>query len=552
MYRNMLTLFTCCMALLTFFQPLRAQVVPAPGLINFQGRLSKPDGTPLPDGPYSIRFSLWDAESSGNELWSQTLPTIMVKNGVFATLLNVGATPGLFDGNRWLEIKVGSDAPLAPRQPLVSVAYAMKANSVPDGSINTTQLANDAVTAAKIISNAVGAAKLASEAASLLKVSGNVLTSSGGNIGVNNATPGFPLNFSATLGDKISLWGNSGAHYGFGVQSNLLQIHADVSASDIAFGYGSSTSFTERMRIRGNGNVGIGTASPAARLDVNGGVNIRGANQLELGSDVAGKELNAGTISYQHFTPDSLEIVGAGTSGTNRKITMYAEGGLNMQGRVFLPNGTIQNGTTPITTTTDLGLYSQVANKWMRLVTRNGDIRFFTDGGIGTNARMIIHADGRIGIARAAYSNVNVTIGDTGLDYSLAADGRVLAQSYGTISDARFKKNIAVYPNALETVLRLRGVTYDWRKEEFPDKNFQSGKQIGFIAQELEQVLPELVFTASTGYKSVNYTHVIPVLVEAIKAQQKQLEAKEQRLNTLEKEVAELKVLLVQLAQKRP
>ncbi len=95
----------------------------------------------------------------------------------------------------------------------------------------------------------------------------SVITQSGSNIGINNASPITPLSFPSTLGNKISLWGsNASAHYGFGIQSNLLQIYADQSASDIAFGYGSSGSFNETMRVRGNGRVGIGTNAPTARL----------------------------------------------------------------------------------------------------------------------------------------------------------------------------------------------------------------------------------------------------------------------------------------------
>ncbi|CAN5640961.1 hypothetical protein BH10BAC3_BH10BAC3_10660 [soil metagenome] len=64
------------------------------------------------------------------------------------------------------------------------------------------------------------------------------------NIGIGTTTPGFPLNFANSFGDKISLRGNTGIHYGFGIQSTLLQIHTDVTNADIAFGYGSSSAFS--------------------------------------------------------------------------------------------------------------------------------------------------------------------------------------------------------------------------------------------------------------------------------------------------------------------
>ncbi len=72
------------------------------------------------------------------------------------------------------------------------------------------------------------------------------------NVGIGTTSPGFPLNFSNITGDKISLYGNSGNHYGFGIQSALLQIHTDLAASNIAFGHGASNNFTERMHIINN------------------------------------------------------------------------------------------------------------------------------------------------------------------------------------------------------------------------------------------------------------------------------------------------------------
>jgi len=75
------------------------------------------------------------------------------------------------------------------------------------------------------------------------------------NVGIGTNAPTGPLSFANTLGNKLVLWGNgNNAHYGIGVQSGLLQVYADAASANIGFGYGSSSSFNERMRILNNGN----------------------------------------------------------------------------------------------------------------------------------------------------------------------------------------------------------------------------------------------------------------------------------------------------------
>jgi hypothetical protein len=108
--------------------------------------------------------------------------------------------------------------------------------------------------------------------------------------------------------------------------------------------------------------------------------------------------------------------------------------------------------------------------------------------------------------------------------------------SFGQLSDARLKTNVeTVGASALGIVGRLRGVRFDWK----PETGNGTRRQIGFIAQEVEQVLPELVSTDDDGTKSVAYASAVPVLVEAIKEQQKQIELQQLLIDGLRKLVCQ-------------
>ena len=73
-------------------------------------------------------------------------------------------------------------------------------------------------------------------------------------------------------------------------------------------------------------------------------------------------------------------------------------------------------------------------------------------------------------------------------------------------------------------MLLLNGTEYFFKATDFPEMNFSSNKQIGLIAQDVEKIFPELVTTDNNGYKSVNYTGLIPVMIESIKTLQKEIE----------------------------
>ncbi len=130
--------------------------------------------------------------------------------------------------------------------------------------------------------------------------------------------------------------------------------------------------------------------------------------------------------------------------------------------------------------------------------------------------------------------------------YRLFVAGSAYSTGGWSSSDARWKKNVTPIEYALETVLKLRGVKYDWNLEAYPDQGFTTDRQIGLIAQEVERIIPEVVHADPDGFKSLSYEKLSAILIEAIKELEKEknqqieelkheLEALENRLESLER-----------------
>lgn len=128
--------------------------------------------------------------------------------------------------------------------------------------------------------------------------------------------------------------------------------------------------------------------------------------------------------------------------------------------------------------------------------------------------------------------------------------------SYPQTSDKRLKKDFTPLNNILNDLMKINPTYYHWKYKEFKNRRFSDKKQIGVIAQEVEKVFPVLVRTDADGYKSVDYVKFTPILIEAIKEQQKQISNLENRLadlenqnNNLKAQVTDIKNLKSELAE---
>ena len=234
----------------------------------------------------------------------------------------------------------------------------------------------------------------------------------------------------------------------------------------------------------------------------NGGITQTGAIAGATTIDGSG-DLTMGTITMTGFSVDADgDTVVKSLDATNGGITQTGaiSGATNIDGSGDLTMGTITMTGFSIEADGDTNVKSLNAN--------NGGI---TQAGAISGATTI-NASGTLTVSSGGAS----ISGDSTFANDVEITGHLIAGSH-TTSDIRYKENIVTLNNSLEKVLSLRGVHYHWiDKEKFNDK-----LQIGFIAQEVEEICPELVLTKEDGYKAVNYAQSVSLLVEAIKEQNK-------------------------------
>ena len=242
----------------------------------------------------------------------------------------------------------------------------------------------------------------------------------------------------------------------------------------------------ENMTIAYNGDVGIGTTEPQQKLHVAGNAKISGSTYF--GTNLISTSNVARIHSDNTYGPAWLEYQNTATSNAailDIKTTNFG-GQISSRGihALYLNGG---NGKTVVAGT-------------------NG---FFTTS-VGGNPI-------------ALYT-----------EKSLYVKGNMYRTgSSSTVSDRRYKTDINELDNALGLISQFNGYRYHYKTKAFPDLNLEKRTQIGYIAQELQKVLPEVVTENDEGFLMVDYSKVTPVLLMAIKEQQAIIEAQNAEIETI-------------------
>ncbi len=390
-----------------------------------------------------------------------------------------------------------------------------------------------------------------------------------GNVGIGmSSAPLFPLQVNGVTKIQSGIVGDL-----FGANFTVIANESISNAStDYAFAQGPTgrtlvnSSNTQSVEIR-HGNL------TKAILDTNGnfGINL-GQGQTTAQLDVAG-DLRVRTISAGSSTDD---ILVADANGVMKKVaqsTLKPDGdawGVNGEDKTsnIFRYGNIALGgiNAPSDAKLDIDATNDRTNS--SLYSYGGNLAFMTANNISqlANGLEVLHSNLTAGVgigyegiyATGSGDNLKIRLRSKGtgpvyLDFgntnslifngstfypafdntvNLGLIGKRFAALYavnGTIqtSDRRFKKNIQALPYGLKQIMQLNPVIYDWKDDSDTDK-------IGFIAQELKEVIPNVVKGSEETQYGVNYAELVPVLTKAIQQQQKQIEVLQQQIEHLE------------------
>ncbi|MCE2962868.1 MAG: tail fiber domain-containing protein [Chitinophagales bacterium] len=393
-----------------------------------------------------------------------------------------------------------------------------------------------------------------------------------GNVGIGTTNPQARIDVDFASNTKTTLKLTNGGGMGKALEINAGSPQNGYSIVDIN-AYNGTRWFT----IMGNGNIGIGTAAPQNLLHVEGGARVTSLPTTNRARIVTASTIgDLGKIDFPvaggPVNPTNVFLRGDGTF-----TTITSSGGITNSCATSNANLLSKyNGANSLTcsqildngTSVSIGGHAPEASLDVKRGTAKAGFRargtsWHSDFNSGTSEHTYIRG-GKGSLSNVYikdYSGGGVGIGHQPTNFSFSTGTRLgaipatgtatvsilgiaTASGFLATSDETVKANITPIYNALELVNKLNGKSYQWTKEYQKESSLDNGRHLGFLAQELEKIVPEAVVKFEKGRYAVDYNSLIPVVTEAIK----ELNAKVEKQNNavienenLKAEIASLK-----------
>ena len=402
-----------------------------------------------------------------------------------------------------------------------------------------------------------------------------ILTSAGSNIGNAEAnltfdgsvlsTPGFEFSsvshsststsYSRILGDNTLITSEDNLTFFNAIAGNTIIARNASGSAAYSIGnfqlahdnviMGSSNSLLIGLNVPSDRNIIIGSSGGAVIANGDDNIYIGSGNELHANSGNTQKVIAIGSGSRATYTGTLTNAVGIGNGveltqdntmvfGSTGSLAVNVGIGTNEPAaKLHVSGSTMLNGSVDIYKSGSTVFTTEGSQGTLFSVTDELSGSLFSVNDISGIPILEVFSDDTVKIGTYNSEGIEVQGSDVKITGSLAVgnispnatDGRIDASNdivaYSS-SDKRWKTNIKPIESPLEKLQKLSGVEFDWIEDFRAHGN--SGNDIGVIAQEVEEVLPQVVQTRDSGMKAVRYEKLIPLLIETIKEQQQQID----------------------------
>ncbi|VVB91309.1 Chaperone of endosialidase [uncultured archaeon] len=348
----------------------------------------------------------------------------------------------------------------------------------------------------------------------------------GGNVGIGTTSPSEKLTIQGDASAPVALNVGGTSNAKIRVRHIDGKDHQSRNLDNLYLQYGINN-HTILNAGGSTGNVGIGTTEPRAKLDVKGEIGLSAPDFCIycISLQITDEQYRMHQWKFWHmnssYRKNSLEIweYKADSHG------LTCDGDLN-DGAMCAPRIVIQEGGSVGIGTTTPTTKLHVAGGWVR---------------VGNNADESIQLETQGTFHRIAFNELRFWDWHSGYDIVTFKDGNAYKPgggAWGVLSDIRLKKNLQPLKGTLDLLLKLRGISFEWKEPE--KQGNLTGKQIGLIADEVKDVFPDWVGIGSDGFKTLSIRGFEALTIEAFRDLNAEIEELKSKNNEFENRIKAL------------